>query len=65
MVVSSTGFLTSTWTELLRASGATQRIMELLKEEPVIKSPLNPKAISVLEGNIEFKNVSFSYPSRK
>ena len=64
MVVSSTGFLTSTWTELLRASGATQRIMELLKEEPVIKSPLNPKSITVLEGNIEFKNVSFSYPTR-
>ena len=64
IVVSSTGFLTGTWTELLRASGATQRIMELLKEEPVIKSPLNPKTISVLEGNIEFKNVSFSYPSR-
>ena len=64
MVVSSTGFLTSTWTELLRASGATQRIMELLKEEPVIKSPLNPKIITVLEGNIEFKNVSFSYPTR-
>ena len=64
MVVSSTGFLTSTWTELLRASGATQRIMELLKEEPVIKSPLNPKTITVLEGNIEFKNVSFSYPTR-
>jgi ATP-binding cassette subfamily B protein len=64
MVVSSTGFLTSTWTELLRASGATQRIMELLKEEPVIKSPLNPKTITVSEGNIEFKNVSFSYPTR-
>ena len=64
MVVSSSGFLTSTWTELLRASGATQRIMELLKEDPVIKNPLNPKAISVLKGNIEFNNVSFSYPSR-
>ena len=64
MVVSSTGFLTSTWTELLRASGATERIMELLAEEPNIKAPDNPTKLTNTSGAISFKNVNFIYPSR-
>jgi len=64
MVVSSTGFLTGTWTELLRASGATERIMELLAEEPLIKAPENPSTITDAEGAISFENVNFIYPSR-
>ncbi len=64
MVVSSTGFLTSTWTELLRASGATERIMELLAEEPLIKAPESPTALSRTEGTIRFDKVNFVYPSR-
>jgi len=64
MVVSSTGFLTSTWTELLRASGATERIMELLAEEPLIKAPENPETLTSAKGIIRFENVNFIYPSR-
>jgi len=64
MVVSSVGFLTGTWTELLRASGATERIMELLSEEPLIKSPENPATLSDATGTISFENVNFIYPSR-
>lgn len=64
MVVSSTGFLTGTWTELLRASGATERIMELLAEEPIITAPENPMTLTNAEGAIAFENVSFVYPSR-
>ena len=64
MVVSSTGFLTSTWTELLRASGATERIMELLAEDPLIDAPANPAALMETDGAIRFENVSFIYPSR-
>ncbi len=64
MVVSSTGFLTSTWTELLRASGATERIMELLAEQPLIDAPANPDSLAETEGAITFENVGFIYPSR-
>lgn len=63
-VVSSVGFLTSTWTELLRASGATERVMELLVEQPIIKAPPNPAAIEQAKGTLSFKSVSFNYPSR-
>lgn len=64
MVVSGVGFLTGTWTELLRASGATERVMELLAEEPNIKAPANPAALPNTQGAIAFENVNFIYPSR-
>ena len=64
MVVSSTGFLTGTWTELLRASGATERVMELLAEEPIITAPKDPATISNAQGAISFDAVHFVYPSR-
>ena len=64
MVVSSTGFLTGTWTELLRASGATERVMELLVEEPHIKAPVNPATLRDAKGAIAFENINFIYPSR-
>jgi len=64
MVVSSTGFLTGTWTEFLRASGATERVMELLDEVPIILSPKNPIPLSNITGTLSFDSVNFTYPSR-
>ncbi len=63
-VVSGVGFLTGTWTELLRASGATERVMELLAEEPKIFAPKEPKEIIRASGNLAFEGVTFTYPSR-
>jgi len=63
-VVSGVGFLTGTWTELLRASGATERVMELLSEEPIITAPENPATLTNAQGAISFENVNFIYPSR-
>ena len=62
--VSGAGFLTETWTELLRASGATERLMELLSEEPVITAPQNPTPLSRASGELRFDAVGFSYPTR-
>jgi len=63
-VVSSIGFLIGTWTEFLRASGATERVMELLEEEPSIFAPENPAKIVQSTGTIIFENVTFTYPTR-
>jgi len=63
-VVSSIGFLIGTWTEFLRASGATERVMELLEEEPSIFAPENPAKIVQSTGTIIFDNVTFTYPTR-
>lgn len=63
-VVSGVGFLTGVWTELLRASGATERVIELLNEESKIKAPDNPVPFTTASGEIVFNDVTFTYPSR-
>ncbi len=59
----SVGMLGSLWTDFMAALGASSRIFELL-ELPV--SPIiNKDGLDVInEGNIEFKDVFFSYPGR-
>ena len=64
LVVSSTGMLTETWTNLLRAAGASERLAEILQENPVITAPASPVNIARVKGNIAFDNVTFSYPTR-
>jgi ATP-binding cassette subfamily B protein len=52
--------------DLLRAAGATERLMELLETRSPIFSPTNPlPAPILLSGSaIEFEAVNFNYPSR-
>ena len=65
IAVSGAGFLTETWTELMRAAGATERLMELLSFAPTISAPARPVALpSRPRGEIAFENVTFSYPTR-
>ena len=51
------------YTQLQRAIGASERVFEILREKDERESegPTNVK----LRGEIEFKDVSFSYPTRK
>ena len=62
--VSGVGFLTNTYADFLRAAGATERIMELLSEQPEITAPEHPVDIGVASGEIRFDAVTFSYPTR-
>jgi len=65
MLASSAGALSELWGELQRASGATERLMEILSEKPVIAAPANPVAFPLrTHGAIAFENVTFSYPTR-
>ncbi len=52
--------------DLLRAAGATERLMELLSSSSPIQSPKNPAlALTPIGGSaIKFDNLSFHYPSR-
>ncbi|MGR6468005.1 ABC transporter transmembrane domain-containing protein [Rhizobium sp. PAMB 3182] len=60
----SLGSLSEVWGELAQAAGAAERIGELLREEPAIRAPANPLALpEPPRGEIEFRNVSFSYPT--
>lgn len=61
----SVGGLSSFYSELNKSIGAVSRLWELLDRAPVIPSSggVIPKWIP--EGRITFKDVNFSYPSRK
>ena len=66
MVAGSAGSLSEVWGELQRAAGATDRLVELLRAEDTIKEPEQPLALpEKVRGEIEFRNVTFHYPSRR
>lgn len=63
----SAGTLTEVWGEIQRASGATERLIELLNAEPKVRAPDTPQSLPPMgegKGCIVFENVNFSYPSR-
>jgi ATP-binding cassette subfamily B protein len=61
----SAGTLTEMWGEVQRASGAMERLVELLGARPAIRTPANPLPLPTPgQGRIRFENVTFSYPSR-
>lgn len=61
----SAGTLTEMWGEIQRASGATERLIELLNAQPQVRAPDYPQALPrPARGAIRFENVCFSYPSR-
>ncbi|MGB8819532.1 MAG: ABC transporter transmembrane domain-containing protein [Rhizobiaceae bacterium] len=62
----SLGALSEVWGELSQASGATERLVELLEEQPDVQVPANPVALPLpARGEIRFEDVSFAYPGRK
>jgi ATP-binding cassette subfamily B protein len=59
------GELSQVWGEISQASGAAERLFELLTVDPEIKSPLRPAALPrPARGDVEFRRVNFSYPGR-
>src|SRR5689334_5928710 len=57
--------LSQVWGEIAQASGAAERLFELLDVEPQIKAPQRPVEFPKLAaGNVEFRDVSFAYPAR-
>ena len=60
------GELSQVWGEIALASGAAERIAEILTIEPVIRRPANPVALPVPgRGEIAFERVRFAYPARE
>jgi len=65
LLASSGAMLSEMWGEVQRAAGAMERLIELLDAEPAIRAPANPTPVPTPgDGSIEFKDVSFTYPSR-
>jgi ATP-binding cassette subfamily B protein len=59
------GQLSEVWGELSQASGAAERLFEILAIKPVIETPARPVALpEPARGEVAFEAVRFSYPSR-
>jgi ATP-binding cassette, subfamily B, bacterial len=66
ILASAAAVLGEVYGDLLRAAGATERLMELLDTSSPIVSPANPAAAPVVHAGsaINFEAVTFHYPSR-
>ncbi len=65
IVASGAGTVSEVWGELLRAAGATERLVELLEAQPGIVAPAAAVAANpAASQGIEFRDVTFSYPAR-
>jgi ATP-binding cassette subfamily B protein len=59
------GQLSEVWGELSQASGAAERLFEILAVRPTIVPPAHPRALAQpSRGEVAFTDVRFSYPSR-
>ncbi|SHE48783.1 ATP-binding cassette, subfamily B [Ruegeria intermedia] len=65
IMAGSVAALSEIWSELQRAAGATERLVELLNAEDTVNDPAQPKALpQPVKGQITFDNVTFRYPAR-
>ena len=66
ILVGSVAVLSEVYGDLLRAAGATERLMELLNLRSPVVSPPSPEAIPASAGgaSVELDDVTFRYPSR-
>ncbi len=66
ILVSSIAVLSEVYGDLLRASGATERLMELLALRSPIATPAHPVALAPTRGgsSVSLRDVTFRYPSR-
>jgi ATP-binding cassette subfamily B protein len=59
------GQLTEVWGEVSAASGASERLFEILRIKSQISAPALPRALPVPpRGDVSFENIRFAYPTR-
>ena len=66
ILVGSVAVLSEVYGDLLRAAGATERLMELLALQSKVVSPASPRALPARTGgsSVKLDVVTFRYPSR-
>jgi ATP-binding cassette, subfamily B, bacterial len=63
---SALGQLSEVWGEISAASGAAERLFEILRVKPEITAPAAPRALAQpARGDVAFDNISFAYPTRR
>lgn len=65
MVAGSVSTMAEVWGDIMRAAGATERLLELLHATPAVSEPAQPEpAKDVKSAQISLQQVGFHYPSR-
>jgi ATP-binding cassette subfamily B protein len=65
MVAGSVSTMAQVWGDIMRAAGATERLLELLHTETAITEAVKPQPLAdESQAEIQFNNVTFHYPSR-
>jgi ATP-binding cassette, subfamily B, bacterial len=66
ILVGAVTVLSEVWGDLLRAAGATERLMELLAASSPVAEPASPRTLPVAAGGAQvvLEQVRFHYPSR-
>jgi ATP-binding cassette subfamily B protein len=66
LLASAFAVLGEVYGDLLRAAGATERLIELLNSKSPVEESIRPQSIPMLSSGsrVTFKNVTFNYPSR-
>ena len=65
LVAGAVGSLSEIWGELLRAAGATERLVEMLEANDPVQDAAQPRALPrPVRGAIQLDHVSFRYPAR-
>jgi ATP-binding cassette subfamily B protein len=65
LVAGGVGTMAEVWGDVMRAAGATERLLELLHAKPAIVEATEPQPLPHPgQAQIQFENVTFHYPSR-
>ncbi len=65
MVAMSVGVISEVYSDLQRAAGATERLLELLHADNLIEPPAEPQLLPAeVKGEVVIDDISFFYPSR-
>ena len=65
LVAGGVGTMAEVWGDVMRAAGATERLLELLRAEPTIAEPAMARPLKQpRQAAIRFEHVGFRYPAR-
>ncbi|OJH37489.1 ABC transporter ATP-binding protein [Cystobacter ferrugineus] len=64
MVAFALGALADLWADFMRASGAAERVFELIDRVPAIPAS-GGERLAAVQGRVEFQEVRFAYPTRR
>ncbi|WP_171122334.1 MULTISPECIES: ABC transporter transmembrane domain-containing protein [unclassified Ruegeria] len=65
IMAGSVAALSEIWSELQRAAGATERLVELLNAQDTVTDPISASHLPTpVQGEINFDQVTFHYPAR-